>query len=206
MIKVFNPFFSFCFSTIQSNFFPRYFNNLTRNVIYKKNNHHLSVVSDIFDQKLYKPPTIKETMVIYKSPNMKTSPKKLTKIAKQIAGKKLEDAILQMDFSKKKAARSVAEFLRNARVKAVNNKLDKNTLFVDQALVGKGIYIKQPWFRGKGRMSIRRRPRAHIKMIIRDITILEQRKKETQIRQKRKAVWVQIPNKPIYNKAIGFTC
>ncbi|KAG5519086.1 hypothetical protein PMAC_002172 [Pneumocystis sp. 'macacae'] len=137
---------------------------------------------------------------------MKTSPKKLTKIAKQIAGKKLKDAILQMDFSKKKAAKNVAESLKNARIRAINNELDENTLFVDQALVGKGIYIKQPWFRGRGRMSIRRRPRAHIRMIIKDITALEQRKKKAQTRQKHKAVWVQIPNKPIYNKAIGFTC
>ncbi|KAG5439027.1 hypothetical protein PCANB_002359 [Pneumocystis canis] len=145
-------------------------------------------------------------MIIYKSPSIKISPKKLTKIAKQIAGKKLEDAILQMDFSNKRAAQNVAKSLRNARIRAINKKLDEKTLFVDQALVGKGIYIKQPWFKGRGRMSIRQRPRAHIKMIIKDITTLEQRKKKAQAQQKRKPVWVQLPNKPIYNKAIGFTC
>lgn len=181
-------------------------NNFEKNVLYKKRRCYLSTVSDIFDEKFEKMPAIKKTMIIYKSPSIKTSPKKLTKISKQISGKKLEDAILQMNFSKKRSAKKVEESLINARIRAINNKMDKNTLFIDQAWVGKGIYIKQPWFRGRGRMSIRRRPRAHMKVIIKDITTLEENKKKKENRKKNKPVWIQLPNKPIYNKAIGFTC
>lgn len=111
-----------------------------------------------------------------------------------------------MDFSKKKAARDVAKTLRNARTRAINSKLDKDTLFIDQSWVGKGIYIKQLWFKGRGRMSIRKRPRTHIKVMIKDIKTLKQREIQEKKRKECKPVWVPLPNKQIYNKAIGFTC
>ncbi|KTW25862.1 hypothetical protein T552_03136 [Pneumocystis carinii B80] len=187
-------------------FFSRYINNVQRHVLYKNKCCYLSTVSDIFDKILDKAPKTNKDMITYKSPCIKTSLKKLTKISRQIAGKKLEDAILQMDFSKKKAARDVAKMLRNARTRAINSKLDENTLFIDQSWVGKGIYIKQLWFRGRGRMSIRRRPRTHIKIIVKDITTLKQREIKEKKKKESKPVWVPLPNKQIYNKSIGFTC
>lgn len=49
----------------------------------------------------------------------KTSVKKLGPLARQVAGKKVEDAILQMTYSKKKAARDVRLFLEQARNEAI---------------------------------------------------------------------------------------
>ncbi|GAB7343380.1 hypothetical protein MBLNU457_1419t1 [Dothideomycetes sp. NU457] len=54
-----------------------------------------------------------------KSPNLKTSIKKLNPLARQIAGKTLEEAITQMRFSKKKVAREVLEHLEYARDRAI---------------------------------------------------------------------------------------
>lgn len=54
-----------------------------------------------------------------KSHNIKTSVKKLGPLARQIAGKSIEDAIVQMRFSKKKAAKEVLEYLEYARDQAV---------------------------------------------------------------------------------------
>lgn len=54
-----------------------------------------------------------------KSENMKTSVKKLGMLARQIAGKTLADAIAQMQFSKKKVAKTVREHLETARDEAV---------------------------------------------------------------------------------------
>lgn len=54
-----------------------------------------------------------------KSHNMKTSVKKLGMLARQIAGKNLDDAITQMRFSKKKVAQDVLKQLEFARDEAV---------------------------------------------------------------------------------------
>ena len=54
-----------------------------------------------------------------KSENMKTSIKKLGMLARQIAGKPLDDAIVQMRFSKKKVAQEVLKHLEAARDEAI---------------------------------------------------------------------------------------
>ena len=54
-----------------------------------------------------------------KSPLIKTSVKKLYPLARQIAGKPLTEAMVQMRFSKKKAARDVLRHLEIARDEAV---------------------------------------------------------------------------------------
>ena len=54
-----------------------------------------------------------------RSHNMKTSVKKLGKLARQIAGKQVDDAITQMRFSKKKVATEVLKQLEFARDEAV---------------------------------------------------------------------------------------
>lgn len=56
---------------------------------------------------------------LVRSHNMKTSVKKLGMLARQIAGKSVEDAIVQMRFSKKKAAVEVRKQLEFARDEAV---------------------------------------------------------------------------------------
>ena len=60
-----------------------------------------------------------ERSSLSKSHFMATSIKKLGPIARQIAGKKIEDAIVQMRFSKKKVAGEVLKHLRYARDEAV---------------------------------------------------------------------------------------
>ena len=54
-----------------------------------------------------------------KSPFYKTSIKKLYPLARQIAGKPIEEAIVQMRFSKKKAAKDVKKHLEYARNEAI---------------------------------------------------------------------------------------
>ena len=56
---------------------------------------------------------------VSKSANLKTSVKKLGPLARQITGKTVEEAITQMRFSKKKAAREVLDHLEYARDEAV---------------------------------------------------------------------------------------
>lgn len=54
-----------------------------------------------------------------RSHNFKTSTKKLGMLARQIAGKTVDDAIVQMRYSKKKAAKDVLDYLEFARDEAV---------------------------------------------------------------------------------------
>lgn len=57
-----------------------------------------------------------------KSPFVKTSTKKLGSLARQIAGKPLDEAMIQMRFSRKKAAQDVLKHLKLARDQAVVSK------------------------------------------------------------------------------------
>lgn len=89
-----------------------------------------------------------------KSEQMKTSLKKMTLIARQIAGKSIEDAIVQMRFSKKAIAKPVLEHLKMARDEAVvRMDMDPAEMYVDQAWVGRGIVKLSPNHRAKGRID-----------------------------------------------------
>lgn len=63
-----------------------------------------------------------ERFSLSKSAWIKTSLKKLGPLARQIAGKPIEDAIVQMRFSKKKAAADVKKHLEYARDEAMVRK------------------------------------------------------------------------------------
>lgn len=60
-----------------------------------------------------------ERSLLSKSHMLKTSVKKLGPLARQIAGNSIEDAIVQMRFSKKKAAADVMKLLEYARDEAI---------------------------------------------------------------------------------------
>lgn len=120
-----------------------------------------------------------------KSEFWKTSVKKLNPLARQIAGKPIEDAIVQMSFSKKKAAVEIYNTLIGARDRAVvergmglgmaenrtgkkvtielkngrKHKVDDRTgIYVDQAWVGKGPYGQDSLKRARGRIDRLRLP------------------------------------------------
>lgn len=94
-----------------------------------------------------------------KSHMFKTSVKKLAPIARQIQGKKIEDAIIQMRFSPKGAARDVLGHLYAARNESVvRRKMDPEQTYIEQAWVGRGTYGKEQNHRARGRIDILRLP------------------------------------------------
>jgi ribosomal protein L22 len=126
-----------------------------------------------------------ERELLSKSHNIKTSVKKLGPLARQIAGKSVEEAIVQMRFSKKKAAIEVRKHLEHARNEAIVRrgmglgvlggqktsptlimtkdgkrfKVDDPTaLYVDQAWVGKGDYGITPDHRARGQINLMHNP------------------------------------------------
>lgn len=94
-----------------------------------------------------------------KSHFFKTSLKKLGPIARQIAGKNIDDAIVQMRFSLKKAARDVLGHLNQAKNEAIlKRSMDPKVTYIEQAWVGRGEYQTKMSHRAKGRIDQLRLP------------------------------------------------
>ena len=128
-----------------------------------------------------------ERQLLHKSEFLPTSVKKLVMLSRQIAGKTLDDAIVQMQWSKKKMAREMRYYLEEARdlaiaqrgmglgklngellesprkIKTVDGRWievsDPSQIYVAQSWVGRG-----PWrgreidYKGRGRMGIIKHP------------------------------------------------
>lgn len=122
---------------------------------------------------------------ISKSHAFKTSVKKLVPLAKQITGKTVEEAIIQMRFSVKKPAKDVKEHLEHAKNEAIVRRSmglgavqgakvkpmyiqtkDKKTvrvddptrLYIEQAWVGRSTFTQSPDSRARGRVYMMKNP------------------------------------------------
>jgi large subunit ribosomal protein L22 len=80
------------------------------------------------------------------------SGQKLNLLAQQIRGLKVEKAIAEMEFSRKRAAADVVKLLKSAVANADNNhSLDIDSLVVAEAHVGKNLVMKRMHARARGR-------------------------------------------------------
>ena len=85
---------------------------------------------------------------------LRTSPQKLNLLAALIRGKKVERAITDLTFSKKRIANDVRKCLQSAVANAENNhNLDVDELFVAEAYVGKNLTLKRGRPRARGRFG-----------------------------------------------------
>ncbi|XP_038980803.1 LOW QUALITY PROTEIN: 50S ribosomal protein L22-like [Phoenix dactylifera] len=87
--------------------------------------------------------------------DIRQSPKKVNLVAKLVLGMQVEDALLQLQVTVKRAAKTVYQVLNSARANAAHNHgLDPERLLVDEAFVGKGVYLKRLSYHAKGRSGI----------------------------------------------------
>ena len=94
-----------------------------------------------------------------KSHWIKTSVKKLAPLARQISGMRLNDAIVQMRFSPKKASTDVMGVLAQARMEAiVQRNMSPEEMYVSQAWVGRGTYEREMNHRARGRIDMLYKP------------------------------------------------
>ena len=85
---------------------------------------------------------------------LRTSPQKLNLLAALIRGKKVERAITDLTFSKKRIANDVRKCLQSAVANAENNhNLDVDELVVAEAYVGKNLTLKRGRPRARGRFG-----------------------------------------------------
>jgi large subunit ribosomal protein L22 len=86
--------------------------------------------------------------------NLRVSPQKLNLVADAIRGKKVDKAIAELSFSRKRVAGAVKKTLESAIANAENNHdLDINSLIVAEAYVGKNLLMKRWTPRGRGRAA-----------------------------------------------------
>ncbi|KAI7858695.1 ribosomal protein L22/L17 [Circinella umbellata] len=138
----------------------------------------------------------------WSSANMKTSPRKLNMLARQIRNLPVDEAIKQMEFSSKRTASKILHNLAFAKKNATEQK-DMKNLIVAQAWVGKGRYIKRIKPHGRGQFGVMHHKEAHIKFLLEEAPEVEQVKaSRRKIRgwNDTKKVWTPLKeNKPIYN-------
>ncbi|KAK6507236.1 54S ribosomal protein L22, mitochondrial [Arthrobotrys musiformis] len=151
------------------------------------------------------PPSIQklqsEKSHLVKSHNFKTSLKKLGPLARQIAGKPLEHALVQMRYSPKKAAKEVLKHLVHAKNEAIYTKgFDPEQTYISQAWVGRGTPDREPQPRARSRINILVRPYTSISVILKENKTLERLAKEKEEKRLRQKTWVPLANRPIYGQ------
>jgi large subunit ribosomal protein L22 len=99
---------------------------------------------------------------------LRISPQKLNLVAQLIRGKKVQTALADLEFSRKRIAKDVRKCLESAIANAENNHdLDIDDLIVSQAHVGKGLVIKRFHARGRGRSGKIMKPFSHLTIVVR---------------------------------------
>ncbi|RZO68799.1 MAG: 50S ribosomal protein L22 [Parvularculaceae bacterium] len=113
---------------------------------------------------------IAENAAMAKARMIKTSPQKLNLVAQMIRGKRVEKAMADLTFSRKRVAHEVKKVLESAVANAENNHdLDIDALVVDQAFVGKNLVMKRWRPRGRGRVGRILKPFAEITIVVKEV-------------------------------------
>ena len=101
---------------------------------------------------------------------LRVSPRKLNLLAELIRGKKVDKALADLTFSRKRIARDVKKTLESAIANAENNHdLDVDQLIVSEAYVGKNLVMKRLRPGPRGRASRILKPFAQITVVVRQV-------------------------------------
>lgn len=98
------------------------------------------------------------------------SPQKLNLVAQLIRGKKVDRALADLTFSRKRIAKDVKKTLESAIANAENNHdLDVDSLVVAEAYVGKNIVMKRLQARARGRATRIFKPFSQMTVVVRQV-------------------------------------
>ncbi|KAG6058046.1 hypothetical protein E4U17_000550 [Claviceps sp. LM77 group G4] len=170
-----------------------------------------------------------ERQLLHKSPFMATSVKKLVMLARQIAGKNLDDAITQMTWSKKKFAAEIKYYLEEARDLAIAQRgmglgkvngevlpeprkiktkegrwievTDPTSMYIAQSWVGRG-----PWrgksidYKGRGNRGIIQHPSTSFTVVLKEEKTRLREYDEVVARKAARGPWEHLPNRPVYGQ------
>nr|WP_272906895.1 50S ribosomal protein L22 [Hyphobacterium sp. SN044] len=101
---------------------------------------------------------------------IRISPQKLNLVAAMIRGKKVEKALAELEFSRKRIAGDVRKVLQSAIANAENNhNLDIDSLVVAEAYVGKNLVMKRWRARARGRAAKIMKPFSELTIVVREV-------------------------------------
>ena len=104
-----------------------------------------------------------------KAKYIKTSMTKVNLVLKMIRGKKAENALNILAFSKKRISNEVTKILKSAIANAENNhQLDIDKLVVKEATVGKSMVLKRFRPRARGRSGKILKPFSKVKILVQE--------------------------------------
>jgi large subunit ribosomal protein L22 len=120
-----------------------------------------------------KPKTVrrlKGTEAQAKLVSLRTGARKLNLVAASIRGMKVQAALNELEFSRKRIAIDVRKALQSAISNAENNhNLDIDNLIVAEAYVGKNLIMKRFASRARGRSSRILKPFSEITIVVREL-------------------------------------
>jgi large subunit ribosomal protein L22 len=100
---------------------------------------------------------------------IRTSGQKLNLVAESIRGKKVEEALAELTFSKRRVSVQVKKLLESAIANAENNHdLDVDELVVAEAYVGKNLVMKRWRARARGRTGKILKPFSELTIVVRE--------------------------------------
>ncbi len=116
--------------------------------------------------------TLAETEAKAVTRSIRVSPRKLNEVAATIRGMKVDKALAELTFSRRRIAKDVKKTLESAIANAENNHdLDINNLVVAQAWVGKNLVMKRFMPNARGRVG-------KIEKFFSELTIIVREEKE----------------------------
>ena len=99
--------------------------------------------------------------------NVRSSPRKINLLLKNIRGQKADIAIRNLSFARQRIAFDIKKTVLSAVANAENNyQYDIDNLYISEAYVGKSIVLKRFRPRAKGRASAIKKPYCNITIIL----------------------------------------
>lgn len=116
------------------------------------------------------PRRVADNEAMAKTRMLRTSPQKLNLVAQLIRGKKVDKALTDLTFSKKRISGDEKKCLQSAIANAENNhNLDVDELIVAEAWVGKNMTMKRGRPRARGRFGKILKPFAEVTILVRQV-------------------------------------
>ena len=99
--------------------------------------------------------------------NVRSSPRKINLLLKNIRGKKADLAIRDLTFARQRIAFDIKKTVQSAIANAENNnQYDIDSLYISEAYVGKSIVLKRFRARAKGRAAPIKKPFSNVTIIL----------------------------------------
>ena len=99
--------------------------------------------------------------------NVRSSPRKINILLKNIRGKRVDIAIRDLSFARQRIASEIKKTVQSAIANAENNnQYDIDNLYIKEAYVGKSIVLKRFRPRAKGRASAIKKPYSNLTIIL----------------------------------------